>query len=384
MTISVRCACGAKLKAKDSLAGKKAACPKCAQPLRIPTSTSPEVSPPDTRTSGGAVGDPLGLPAGDALGMSADHATATTGDPFDLGDLSAFDSGAGVASPLGAPMQLPSHAAKPASSLGKKMAPAKDHRMVLIAAISSGVALVLLLVGGLVAWRLFSGGSEVAENPRTNKIPGSASVDPAPALAPQGQGASGPPSQSTTSTPSQPNAATPGGPYAGAPGGATPPVASDSGGATGSAITGNTVVPTSSPPASQQAAAKPQAAPGPSPEKPWYVLSELQVSPPSVDSIQVSVDWKLVHGRPQPGRKYLIYVHMKVVGGFVGRIESLAIDLNAEQGTVNGELPAKDANGFLAVQYAVVGDAEGEGLGSLASGELRVGKGPTAAQPLAD
>jgi hypothetical protein len=103
-----------------------------------------------------------------------------------------------------------------------------------------------------------------------------------------------------------------------------------------------------------------------------------------VDSIQVSVDWKLVHGRPQPGRKYLIYVRMKVVGGFVGQIESLAIDLNAEQGTVNGELPAKDANGFLAVQYAVVGDAEGGGFGSLASGELRVGKGPTAAQPLTD
>jgi len=551
--------------------------------------------------------------------MSANDATATTGNVFDLGDLSASALGTGVASPLGAPMPLPSYATNsPASPTTR--APANDNRMIWIAAISGGVALLLLLLllaGGLVAWMVFSGGSEVAENPPANHDTGSALVDQATSRAPPAPGSPSPASPSPTSTPAQHNPTTPSGLYAGARGDDTSPVASDADGASGSPSTTGPVAPTSGPSASQQAKlrddnglrmkfcfcppgrftygedpedaeitnefwigqtevtqgqwtqvmqttpwaeqknpvsgddypanyvswrdamafcsqmtqverqqgrldgdleyrlptlaewhyvslaprtspstgeplkleefawleknsgrrmhavgelpanswgvhdllgnlqewtldrfatadqaqqpaqggpnpfqwhdvaegarqqfhmakggdyssrpsglrglamastsaprnfgfrvvlappAKPQA-PGPSPEKLWFVLSNLRVSPPSLDAIEFSVDWKLAQGRPQPGRKYLIYVNMKVVNGFVSRMEAVEIDLSAQQGTAEGTLPAKDANGLLGIQYAVVGDEEGTGFSALASGELRIGKGPTAAQP---
>lgn len=40
MPIAVGCACGAKLNAKEALAGKKVRCPKCAAVLEVPTSTA--------------------------------------------------------------------------------------------------------------------------------------------------------------------------------------------------------------------------------------------------------------------------------------------------------------------------------------------------------
>src|SRR5688572_21428837 len=43
MAISVVCQCGAKLNAKEELAGKAVKCPKCSQPIKIPAAgtTSP-------------------------------------------------------------------------------------------------------------------------------------------------------------------------------------------------------------------------------------------------------------------------------------------------------------------------------------------------------
>lgn len=45
MPIKVSCACGAAFNAKDELAGKTVKCPKCTQPLRIPTPGGQVVSP---------------------------------------------------------------------------------------------------------------------------------------------------------------------------------------------------------------------------------------------------------------------------------------------------------------------------------------------------
>ena len=43
MPITVSCQCGAKFAAKDELAGKAVKCPKCSQPLRIPSAETPAV-----------------------------------------------------------------------------------------------------------------------------------------------------------------------------------------------------------------------------------------------------------------------------------------------------------------------------------------------------
>jgi len=404
MTISVRCACGAKLKAKDSLAGKKVACPKCKQPLVIAAFVSPKSVAPTPLATGGDGDDPLGLPAGDNFGNAADpfasaglgdelglSANEATGGGLDLGDFSATELGAGAAAPLGTPMKLSSPAARPSSSREVKKTPALDQR-VLIAAIGGGGALLLLLVGSVVAWMVFSGETEVAENTSSNNGGGSVAVEPSMGAAAPGMMPSSTPNQSPPTLPDagQPSVSFPGGPvdaygdaagagspiaaygdkYAGVPdqqstGGPAVDVASapaESGGVDGSASTGNPGAPI---------------APASSDEKVWFVLSDFRVSPPDVNSIEVSVDWKLVQGRVQPGKKYLVYVNFKVVNGFVSSMKTIEIDANATQGSAKGSFPARDANGFLAAKYAVAGDEEGLGYRSLMSGELKVGGGPT-------
>jgi hypothetical protein len=43
MSIEVTCQCGKRLKARDELAGKRVKCPKCSQPLQIPSAAPAEV-----------------------------------------------------------------------------------------------------------------------------------------------------------------------------------------------------------------------------------------------------------------------------------------------------------------------------------------------------
>ncbi len=116
MPIVVRCACGVKLKAKDELAGKTLKCPKCKQPLLIPAAEE------------------------DGYAVAEDPATSP---------------------PAQRPSPVVARPASPATKV-KKRPPPKDNRMLLIAAIGGG-ALALVLVVGLIAMFLFSGGDQVAQ-----------------------------------------------------------------------------------------------------------------------------------------------------------------------------------------------------------------------------
>jgi hypothetical protein len=60
MTIEVNCECGAKLKAKPELSGKRVKCPTCAKTLTVPDTSTPLAGP---LVAADAADDPLGLGA---------------------------------------------------------------------------------------------------------------------------------------------------------------------------------------------------------------------------------------------------------------------------------------------------------------------------------
>ena len=64
MPIKVACACGAAFAAKDELAGRTVACPKCKQPLKIPAPQAAAVAPQAPHANAGLFDD-VGLKARD-------------------------------------------------------------------------------------------------------------------------------------------------------------------------------------------------------------------------------------------------------------------------------------------------------------------------------
>jgi formylglycine-generating enzyme required for sulfatase activity len=118
--------------------------------------------------------------------------------------------------------------------------------------------------------------------------------------------------------------------------------------------------------------AQPTEPPGPSSDELWYVLSNLRSRSTNPETYSVSVDWKRVQGRPEPGKTYRIYIFLKAQRTPVSSVKSFDIDLEGESGTVEGEFPAVGSNGPQDVSYVVVSEEEGHGSRFLASGELGV------------
>lgn len=395
MPISVRCTCGAKIKAKDDMAGKTVACPKCKQPLAIVPLESTEDTTDALATEHDASDDMGSLPSGD-LGEDA----GSLPDDLPLDDLSSPQDE--LLSPLDdLPLDdLSSSQDDPPSPLDDltqdDLSPqdelpsatdatggqqAKGNRTVLIAAIAGGGALVLLLVGGLIAWMVFSGGSEVAENTTTADSqaspPGDQSSGHDEQSAKDQQAAKEEQSPQNKMSPQGKASITPG-PTNGKPDAATskttpgtpkrPPVdpaSTDS-------------VPDSAPTVPQ---VKTTAAPEQPIEDTWVVLSNLR-SEPSARGHKLSIDWKLVQGYVLPGKSYQLFVFSKVfLKPGLGSVHSMDVDLYEYEGTFEIEIPTQSANGPLRFSSAVVGEKEGRGYKLLVSGELNEDGMTSAAKP---
>jgi hypothetical protein len=63
MSITVQCSCGAKLRAKESHAGRTLACPKCNEPLEVPKPQSPHIPAPTPNDFDFETSEPPTLPA---------------------------------------------------------------------------------------------------------------------------------------------------------------------------------------------------------------------------------------------------------------------------------------------------------------------------------
>jgi len=349
------------------MAGKTVACPKCKQPLVIVPLESTE----DTTDAlaDHDVSDDMGsLPGGD---LGEDAASLLDDLPSPLDDLPLDD----LSSPQD---ELPSPLVGSASSNATEGPQAKGNRTALIAAIGGGGALVLVLVGGLIAWMMLSGDSDVAENTTTADNQASPSGDQSSTQDQQSAGNQKDQQSPQNATSPQGQASLTPGPTNGEPGAAAghttpgaperPPVSPES----------TVSVPDSAPTSPQ---VKTVAAPEPPLEELWVVLSGLK-SEPSARGHKVSMDWKLVQGYVLPGKKYQLFVFSKVFlkPGF-GSVHSVDVDLYEYEGTFEIEIPTQSANGPLRFSSAVVGEEEGRGYQLLVSGELESGEESSAAKP---
>ncbi len=98
--IPIACACGQQMKAKAKLFGKKVKCPKCGQPIQIP---NPAQQPAPAVPPQPAAPNPVVPAAADPLAMPA----APLGAPIDAFGAAA-DPLAAIADPMAAPAPLPS------------------------------------------------------------------------------------------------------------------------------------------------------------------------------------------------------------------------------------------------------------------------------------
>lgn len=185
MPIVVACNCGKRFQAPDTLAGKQAKCPNCGSVLMIPAPQAPTPAPIDSDPLGlgdlrqyeqpqmpgagpmGAPGGyPLGAPAGNPMGMPGYH------DPLAGGAMPAANYG----------WQQPAAAGYGYGGWPQQGAPpARKSNLVLILSIVGGVAAVLLLllgVGVIVAVRMATGPSEVAQGENFNDSSSTGQFDP--------------------------------------------------------------------------------------------------------------------------------------------------------------------------------------------------------------
>lgn len=156
--------CQAKLKIKDTAAGKRVACPKCEAKLKIPAARSEPVSERLNAQTDGQLAKPASATALD----SAERVPANTplegaandpnmDDPFDIstpdgsGDFGDIDLSDLPSSPVASPLGVNPHAVKPAAAqqsvavkqTGNKL---KSKKAILIAsAISSVIGLVVIV-----------------------------------------------------------------------------------------------------------------------------------------------------------------------------------------------------------------------------------------------
>lgn len=130
--------------------------------------------------------------------------------------------------------------------------------------------------------------------------------------------------------------------------------------------------------------AKPTQVPGSSTDQLWLVLSGLDYDAfdPTAKVHPFSVNWKLAQGRVDPGKKYQAFVHSKAVSKpFLGTIKTFDVDLTGQEGTIEGEVRARDQEGLWVISSIVIGEEEGEGLRNFVSGELEPKKAKSAPTP---
>jgi hypothetical protein len=180
MAIDVRCKCGGKFKAKESMIGKRAKCPKCGAVLRISAPTNSAGSEPSTGKQAKTAKKPT--PAEPQAPVAAVEPSPTASDDLfaDLGDLNASANdplgmgGGGGAVPQQPAMPMQStppgyapqhpaqtHGAAPPKASGK----ASSLRLALILGGGAGALLLVVAIAAIAVWAL-SAGSE----PSTDSI----------------------------------------------------------------------------------------------------------------------------------------------------------------------------------------------------------------------
>jgi len=113
----------------------------------------------------------------------------------------------------------------------------------------------------------------------------------------------------------------------------------------------------------------------------WFVLSNYSIRS-SQGTHKVKVDWKVVRGRAQPGKKYCVFAHFQSTRPpFVSKVKSVELDLGDQWGTVEMEAEVQDPNGPREVRRVVVGEEKGRGYSRLFSGEVTRHGETSAAEP---
>lgn len=145
MPISVECSCGAKLKAKDELAGKRLACPKCKQPVLV--QAAQPIADDDDPLGLGDLSEPApvagigSVPQMPSPGLPGGQAPAASPSTFNPGSQGQFQP------------------AKPGAAPANESGGGKT-KLILFGAIGGGVLSLLVVVGGVGAVMMMGGGDD--------------------------------------------------------------------------------------------------------------------------------------------------------------------------------------------------------------------------------
>jgi hypothetical protein len=125
----------------------------------------------------------------------------------------------------------------------------------------------------------------------------------------------------------------------------------------------------------------PTSAPSPTSGRLWVVVQNLRVSGVGIAS-EISADWEVVQGTPEPGAKYVLRVSDGESGSLIERYVDFDIDLSQRKGSVREGVRGMTF-GIRGGIIAVVGKTRGFGRDELeeVSGRCRIGGQSEASAP---